>query len=390
MANVNSFTETVQQLVNQVNIALEALVKLNESLTTKDDTVTLSIKTEDLITGDPSVVNYSIPSYNTVLNKVNSLAQTMDSFVKGEGVVLLNDGTYRKVITTPVAVSPSKITNVTIPTKFYTRSNWFFESLMHPQLTVAFDLKDKIDDRSDRVVVKRIIVDNATDEDTQWFLDNFTDVNRTYYETITFLTEQGKRYWEDEEIQNLPLFTEPFTGTFVITDIRTIDGKQWYYLDTFYYAKTTDEILLRNLQLSVDDKLRYGNSIWKIDEINLAEKRVHIIPLVGMDHPSLNKTFEIYTEPFSNKILEIPVGINECNIIFLKGVNDDFNIISDEWSYGIPFWTNNLTLKGNSTMTFEQYYNTYVYDFGRQLEGQVKEKFIPAYYGVEPDPPVIQ
>lgn len=389
MANINSFTETVQSLINQVNIAMEAMVKINESLTTQNDTVILSVEQTDPITGDPSTVTFSIPAYNNVLNKVNALAQTMDTFVKGEGVILLNDGTYRKVTTIPVAISPSQITNVSAPSKFYTKSNWFFESMLSPQLTVAFDLKNKIDDRSDRVVVKRIIVDNPTDEDTQWFLDNVATQSLSYYDTITFLTEQGKRYWEDEQIQDLPLLTEPFTGTFVITDVQTIGSKQWFYLDTFYYGQTTDEILLKNHQLSVGDQLRYGNSIWKIDEIHLNENRIHIIPMVGMDHPTINNTFEIYTPPFSTKILEIPVGFNECNVVFLKGVNDDFNIIADNWSLGISFWTNTLILN-NGTSTLEDYYNTYVSDFGKQWEGQAKEKFIPAYYGIEPDAPIIQ
>ena len=280
MANVNSFSEVVDVLVEQVNIALESMVKLNESITTQDDTVVMSIEQTNPLTGDPSTVYYSLPSYNNIINKVNALAQTMDTFVKGEGVVLLNDGTYRKVTTIPVAISPSKITGVNAPTKFKTRSNWFFESMMSPQLVVSFNLKNKIDDRSDRVVVKRVIFDNSSDEETQWFLDYIAGVERTYYEMITYLTEQGKKYWEDEELQNLPLATEPFTGYFVITDKETISGKEWYYLDTFYYGQTTDQILLKNHQLTIGDTLRYGNSIWKIDDINLSQNRIHVIPTV--------------------------------------------------------------------------------------------------------------
>jgi len=387
MANVNSFTETVDLLVSQVNIALENVVALNESLTTQEDTVTLSVEQMNSITGDVSTVTYSLPSYNNVINKVNAASQTVDTFIRGEGVVLLNDGTYRKITTIPVAISPAQITNVSAPTKFLTRTNWFFESMMHPQLIVSFDLKNKIDDRSDRVTVKRVIFDNFNDEETQWFLDNIIGVNRTYYETVTYFNAQGKKYWEDEEIQDLPLSTEPYTGYFVITDKRTISTKEWYYLDTMNYGVTSDEPIVKNHQLSIGDQFRYGNSIWKIDDIQINEKRVHVIPIVGMDHPTINNNFEIYNTPFSTKILNIPIGYDECNIIFLKGINDDFNIIADDWSFGITFYTNNLVISGGST-TLENYYNTYVADFGKQLEGQTKEKFIPAYYGLIPDPPV--
>jgi hypothetical protein len=387
MSKVNSFTETVNTLIEQVNIGMANVVALNESITTQNDTINLTVEQKNAITGDPSTVTYAMPSYNTVINKVNSLEQTMDSFVKGEGVVLLADGTYRKVTTQPVAISPVEIQNISIPTNFYVRSNWFFESMMFPQLIVTFDLKGKIDDRSDRVVVKRVIFDNQTDEDTQWFLDNVTNVNRSYYETVTYYNEQGKRYWEDEETIDLPLKVEPYTGYFVIVDKLTINGKEWFYLDTMNYGETTDSPIVKNYQLAIGDQLRYGNSIWQIDAIQINENRIHIIPMVGMDQPTISKSFEIYTSPFSTKLLDIPIGYDECNSIFIKGVNDDFNVIGDNWSSGISFWTNDLILDGGS-MNLEDYYNANVADFGKQLEGQAKEKFIPAYFGLAPDAPV--
>jgi hypothetical protein len=74
--------------------------------------------------------------------------------------------------------------------------------------------------------------------------------------------------------------------------------------------------------------------------------------------------------------------------MFFKGVNDDFNIVADEWSDGIAFYTNDLTIDGGIT-TLKTYYDTYVSDFGKQLEGQVREKYIPAYYGVTPNAPLL-
>jgi len=387
MPNVNSFTETVSTLVDNVNIALESLVKLNESITTQEDTVTLSTTQTSPITGDSSTVTYSIPSYHTIIDKVDALANTVDVFVKGEGVVLLNDGTYRQIKTQPVAISPDKIVNIYAPTKFSVRTNWFFESMMFPQLIVSFDLKNKIDDRSDRAVVKRIIFDNFDSEQTQWFKDNILIKDLSYYDIIIYLNTESKKFWEDEEVQDLPLSTEPYTGYFVITDKRTVNSKEWFYIDTLNYGVTSDTPVIKNIQLSIGDELRYSNSIWKIDDINISEKRIYVVPKVGMDHPTINSQFEIYNAPFSTKILNIPIGYNECNIIFIKGVNDDFNIIGDDWSNGLPFYTNDLILTG-STTTLESYYNNFVSDFGIQMEGQAKEKFIPAYFGIVPDAPI--
>jgi len=356
-------------------------------MTTQEDSVPITVEQTNPLTGDASTVTFSIPSFINVTNKLNAVSQTMDVFTKGEGVILLKDGTYREVKTIPVAVSPAQITNVDPPTKFDVRTNWFFESMMFPQLIISFDLKGKIDDRSDRILVKRVIFDNVTSIDTQWFLDNVIGKQLSYSDTIDFLNANNKNFFEDQEIQELPLFTKSFTGTFLITDKKTIDGKEWLILDTLNYGVTSDTPVVKNIQLSIGDQLRYNNSIFKIDLLNVSENRIHVIPLVGLETPTVTFSFEIYTDPFQHKIAQIPVGFDECDIVFIKGINDDFNLLADNWSTSIPFYTNNLVLT-NNTITLENYYNNFVSDFGRQLEGQAREKFIPAFFGVIPDAPV--
>jgi hypothetical protein len=385
---INSFTETTNTMLDAVNIALEISQKTNEALTTQQDSVVVTVEATDPITGDPSITNFAIPSYNAVINKVNNARDTVDAFVKGSGVVLLRDGTYREVKANPIPISPNRITEVAAPTNFNVRSNWFFESLMFPQVTVQFDLKGKVDDRSDRIVVRRVIFDNFDDTETQWFLDNVANEERTYFEVTTLLQENSKKYWEDDEVHDLPLATEPYTGFFRITNKRTLDAKEWFYLDTLNYGIPSDDPVIYDLTLSKGDKLRFGQSTYKIDDLYVPEKRVQLIPLLGMDHPSKNKFFEIYSDPFSTKQTEIPVGYNECNVMFIKGVNDDYNIIADEWSNSISFYTSTLILT-NTTDDLEKYYNENVADFGKQMEGQAKEKFIPAWFGIEPDAPTL-
>jgi len=386
---VNSFTETVNQLVDQSNIALEFAVKTNEALTTQEDSVNMYIEQVDPITGDASTVTYAIPSYYTMINKVNAALQTVDTFVKGTGKILLNDGTYREVKTIPVPISPAQITGVDPPAVFKSRNNWFFEDLIFPQMTVSFDLKDKIDDRSDRITVRRVIFDNSSDTETQWFKDNISGVDRSYYDTIVFLNENNKKYWQDDEVLDLPLYTEPYTGYFNIIDKRKINDQDWYLLDTINYGIPSDMPVVYNLQLKKGDFLRYENAIYKIDNIEVTEKRVHVIPMVGIEHPTINNYFEIYNEPFSTKIAEIAVGFDECNVLFLKGINDDYNLLADDWSVGIPFYTNDLVLD-NNTVSLLDFYNQYVSDFGKKMEGEAKEKFIPAFFGVTPDSPTLR
>jgi len=386
--NTNSFSQTVIDLTRNVNIALANMEGMNESLTTENDTVAIEVEGTDPVTGDPSIYTYTMPSYSFTLSQLSRISNTVDVFVSGGGVVLLNDGTYRQVTTTPVAKSPNSISNVMPPSKFKIRSNWFFESMMFPQLYTEFDLKGKIDDRSDRVVVRRVIFDNFDDEETQWFRDTFLGETFTYEETVDILTTNQKRYWEDEEVQNLPLQPTEYTGKFLIINRGVIENEEWFYLDTLNFALTTDLTPVNSFELKIGDQLRYNDSLYSIAKIEITEKRVQLTPLVGLGHPTINNYFYIYSTPFSEKLVQIPVGYDECNILFFKGVNDDFNIIADNWGQSINFYTNDLVLEGTTT-SFPTYYFNYVADFGKQLEGQAKERFIPAYYGQIPSAPVI-
>ena len=387
--NVNSFTETTNNLVNQVNIALASMQAMNNSMTTSQDSVVISVQGSDPITGNPSTNTFSIPSYHFTLSQLSRISNTVDTFVNGGGVVLLNDGTYRQVKTIPVAKSPNRITGISSPNVFRTRPNWFFESLMFPQIFVRFDLKGKIDDRSTNVIVNRVIFDNFDDVETQWFKDNVIGKTFLYADLINLLNNNGKNYFEDIETIDLPLLTRLYTGSFIISDKQTINSEQWFYLNTINYGLVSDTSTVNNIQLKVGDQLRYNDSLFKVNKIELTEKRIQLIPLIGLGSPTINQSFEIYSTPFTNKFVDIAVGFNECESIFIKGVNDDFSIIADAWSDSISFYSNDLTLVDSNT-SLDAYYFNFVSDFGMQMEGQAKEKFIPAFFGLTPNPPSIQ
>ena len=319
MSNANnSFTQTVTDLTRNVNVALSAMVGMNETLTTQNDTVTIKVEGADPITGDPSLYTYSMPSYQYTLEQLSRISNTVNTFVSGNGVVLLDDGTFRSVSTVPLAKSPNPIVDVAAPTQFNWRNNWFFENLLFPEIYVQFDLKGRIDDRSDRVVVKRIIFDNSASNETQWFKDNFVGNYYSYGDAIDILTQYGKNYWIDDETLDFPLNPSKYTGLFTILDKRVISNSQWYILDTLNYGLTDDASVVNNIQLKIGDQIRYSESLYQIDSIEVSEKRVKLTSLIGISNPNINNVFYIYSPPFSEKTIQIPIGYDECNIILQK------------------------------------------------------------------------
>lgn len=390
MANKNSFTETTTELVKQVNITLDALVKLNASTTTLSDTVTVSAETTNPLTGDPSTYTYTIPSYQKVLNKVESLSNAVDAFLNGSGSVLLEDGTYRQVKATSIAKSPDSISGVSAPTKFYTKPNWFFEDFIYPKTYVQFDLKGKINDTSDRILIKRVIFNNSDDTETQWFKDNVIGTIYTYPDLITLFNNNGKKYFEDEQVVNLPLFNTEYEGSFLLTQTKVVNGTTWYYLDDIKYGINDDDETVNNIELRVNDQLRYGdNSLFKVTAIDISEKKVTLVPMSGLATPKVGNSFDIYSPPFNEKIVDIGVGYNECNALFIKGIDDNYNISSGDWGNSISFYTNDLTYQ-ETPQGYESYYFQNVVDYGKEMEGRIKDGYIPAYSAAIPDAPTLE
>lgn len=389
MTNQNSFTEATAELVRQVNVALEMVTKVNQSMTSQADSVTVEVEGTDPITGDPSTFVFSMPSYRNALDKINTLSNAMDAFINGEGQVLLNDGTFREVKTQPLSTPPAIMRDVAAPTKFYSKSNWFFENFITPLTHVKFDLKDKIPDNSDRVFVKRVIFDNFDDQETDWFKTNVVGNVFTYPDLLTLFRNNGKEWFEDDQITQLPLFSDVYFGEFTILSTTIENGNTWYFLDTINYGINTDASTLLDQILAVDDQIRYKeNTLFKIEEIRTSENRIRLTPLAGIGNPIVGEKLYYYNQPFTQKITEIGVGYNECNSIFIKGIDDNYNITAGNWGNSISFYTGDLTF-GDTGQSFDSYYFSKVTDFGKEMESRAKERIVPAFDGITPDAPVL-
>lgn len=385
--NINSFATNTEELTKSANLALNTLVQINESIISTNDTVTIDVPVFDEKTNENIVETFSIPSYNSIINKCNNTLSTVNSLLEGTGNVTLSDGTKRDIRVSTIAKSPDTIYDVKKPTVFKSVSNWFFEDMLFPKIVVPFDLKNRIEDNSDRVLVKRLIINNEIDTNRAWFTNNLLDKYLSYTETLTLLNNKGISYWEDEQIVNLPLKVNKYIGSFLINKTVIQDNKLWYYLDNIRYSKNEDDIV-NNIELTVGDKLSYNNSSFIITDMVNSEFKITVSPLIGFDIPSPTTSFGYYCEPFSEKKVDIGVSDNELLCVFFKGINEEYNIIGDSWSKGVTINTSELLLE-NSEMNLHEFYNKYVIDYGIQLEGQAKEKFIPAYYGITPSAPYI-
>ena len=384
MANINSYSENMAQLTKAASDMLDVAQAMNETITGNDAEV---VVTEDIV----------LPSYQNIVNRVERAERTISRFTAGKGVIETGDGTYRKINVETISRPANTIENLGGVSLFDIDPNWFFESLQYPRCNVKIDLSGKIEEDSDRVYITRIIVDTNQDRLNDSVKSDILNTTLPYGEMIKFLEDNYITYKEDKDEIKLPLTYEKFNGEFQVTGINLIKNQEtglnatWYYLSTINYATVDDNGTSNEAGhiLHVDDYLRFNNSLFKIKEINQQEMRVKLEYNVGYDTIGLYDTLEFYNDPFKEKIVSIGIGIDEINIVYIKGVNEKFNLLSREWSNPVAFETNTLIYSKDPDMSLLTYYVKNVADFGRMWIAQVKEGRMPAYGGKTPSAPIL-
>lgn len=389
MAN-NSFAENLANLTQQSAEVVSLLEGINESMAGNDSEVKISEET-------------TLPSYSNIIKRVDRAENTISKFVQGKGVIESDDGTFRKIKVSTISKPPTIINEVgTIGVStFGINPNWFFESLQYPRCVIKINLKDHIEDNASRVYVNRVIIDssamsNSNGDAYTIFTNEIQSANLGYTSLIALLEKYGIPYKEDKDEVKLPLTYEKFRGEFGITEIKLLkdeQGKsqQWFYLDNIDYSLVDENGLETSvgLILNVGQYLRYENSLYKIIEINQNQKRVRLDYAVGYETLGVGNIVELYNEPFSEKILEIGIGINELDVIYLKGINDEYNLLGKDWSAPITLYTNDLLFEENDNVTFLDYYKQNVADFGKKWIAQIKEGQIYSSNGLQPNVPVL-
>ena len=388
--NINSFSQNVNQVISHSTNTLALLTAQQRALTENDTFVTF-----DYTDTNGNTIQYQLPSYDSVVNRLKAVEESINSLNNGRGSINLTDGSRRTITLSSIAHTPNQITDMEDPTTFQIDSNWFFESLMYPSAFVSIDLSGKIEDSADRVRVVRIILD-ARDINTQTLWQNDLSVNKYDYISLrTLLSNNGISYYEDEDTIDLPLKSNTVSGAFQITeDPQTINGNIWYTLDSINYSTISVNGMNQGLNniLSVGDRLSYQESIFEIIEINQNNNKVRLKRVSGAQNPGVYGMLYYYTDPLASKSVNVHFGAHEYNIVYIKGIAEAYNLLADNWSTPIVFSTDELMLEGTSGLRetpFSTYYEQYIMDWGSQMIDEVKERRITAYKGSTPNTPVL-
>jgi len=388
----NSLASKVAQYVRLNTNAIDTYSKISEAVYSDKDNVTLTI-----LKDDHSRVNINIPTFGWMvkeLERLNLNFENLSSFSGQEVAVQLADGTFQKVIKSELLKEANDISGLEVPSKFNTKSNWFFEDFLNPQLYIALDFSDKIDIATEDVKVKRYILDLSESVIQEHFDNNFKGSSSINHDLFnSFLTDNNISYELDEDIVKMPPRTVNYEGNFSVISILkdANDNKNIYQLNKLSYTDLKSGVS-DGLMINTGDtlKLNNTNTRYTITAIDKATKTIKVNLMDGRDILKVGaNVLSIYKGYESDLSTNINIGFDENLVIFVKGINPISKIESKHWSNGIGFSSNELTIidSAGKHMSLADYYDEYVVDFGRFIHSYQLDNVPPSAFGVTPNAP---
>jgi hypothetical protein len=415
MAVKSSYHTIAEQIINYNNNAVDLLSRITQLISSNDSTVNLNLTDQSGI-----AQQFVLPSFGYLKNEIDRLNNNLNSIYSindgGGTFIQPSNGTkFRKIVTVDLNREPSDLSALGLVNTFSSRKNWFFDSMLNPELTVELDLTNKIENNVRKVLCRRYIPEFAQDQTgaltplgqsalnsfNTLFLnrDSFTlDEYLNWHENTPGLVEPLNPNYDEQMFDLEPNFLR-LDGFFsVYTPIEdTLNRKLYYPVNKLSYVSYTmvgDEMVSTQEKLGVNSELIINTQIsttrYKIVEISEAFDlpRLRLERVEGIEPIPIGvNTLKIYSPVTYNKIVKISIGYNERNVLFLKAMNMDNYIMSRNWSTGVGFFTSNLR-ESNNQISLEQYYTDSVFDYGTLLKDLVAKKTPNSKAGT-PTPPTL-
>jgi len=405
----SSFPKVADQVIAFNKNLVDILSKINDLTTTTDSTVNIQIYDEEGV-----LRNFSLPSFSSLKGEIDRLNNNINSLysidANGALIQTTNANKFKKIITVDLNRDPIPVGSLGSVSKFQSKVNWFFDSMVDPMMQVEIDLSYKIEDNVSKSLVRRYIVEFERDNNGltlngQSALNSFNlsfrgNSNIVYNEFETWHQTTPGVVWPlnpryDEDTYDLELNNTLYDGEFTVLSIQEdrLNRKLWYILNTLDYIIVEDSSVK---QLAIDDEIIINSAKtstrYKIIEVSTSESnpKIRVEVVEGIEPiPVGVGTIKIYSPLIHNKKVKINISYAERNIIFLKPINTENNLVAKKWSFGSGFYTNDLRVESDGDingLTMEQFYTGYVYDYGQVLKDMVTKNIPTKLAGVPSSP----
>jgi hypothetical protein len=407
MSAQNSISQLLEQFLELNTNSLETFNRINEAIATDKETVTLDLY-------DPNsneLKSVQIPAFGYLKRELERLDANVKSITVIDGNsanVRLKDGSFRKIYSSRLKGPAPSIKSLAAPTQFNTKLNEFFEDFLNPLLTVRLDVSGQLPIETERVYVERYIFNSEDPTTVDLFDDRFkaqSDIN--YTDFISFITDNALNYYLDSNTVDMPVRDLQYYGGFDVVQINNVqktvivDGVsqtktvKLFTLNKLTYSDSTRE-LKDTEALRVNDSLIVNSGAYRtryiIKSIDNSTSQIELELIEGFEPINIGADqLAIYKDVETDLDIEINVGFNERQVIFVKPIDHVSNIVAEEYSPGVGFYSNELELvnaTGQRT-TLATYYRDEVADFGEFIKSLSVDYIPPSSSGIKPASPAI-
>jgi hypothetical protein len=404
MAENNSISTLLPELLRLFNNSLESFEKVNQAITSTRESVTINVQNAD---GTNSRV--TIPSFGFLKNSVDRLETNINTITNvggGSSSVRLSDGTFRKLVLAKLPTEAPDLTSINSVNEFRIKPNWFFEELINPLLYISFDLTNQVPIDTEKAIIQRYILDLNAQAKIQFFENNFngkSDID--YFTFLQQIVERNISYVLDEAVVDLPPRSKRYSGKFSVTRITEVDfteelngvsvvsQKKQYKLNKIFYTDAEADFD-DTVQLKVGDSLEViSNPIdtrYIVKSVDSSTNTVILDLVEGIKPVQIGADIlKIGSNLDNNVQVDVTVGFNERCVTFVKPIDPDSKIPAVNWSPGAGFYTNDLTTiaEDGSLQTLADYYQRYAVDFGKFLLSFAEDKIPTSREGLIPNAP---
>jgi hypothetical protein len=407
MSAQNSISQLLEQFLELNTNSLETFNRINEAISTDKETVTVDL-------WDPSgegVKSVQIPAFGYLKREIERLNNNLESIsgVEGSGAnVRLKDGAYRKIYTSKLKGPSKPITSLAAPTQFNTKLNEFFEDFLNPLLTIRLDVSGQIPVETERVYIERFIFDLKDGATSDSFDEIYKGESEIVYKELQDrIAEDGLKYYLDSEVIEMPIRTVQYFGDFDVTKIsneqksKIVDGVtqtktvKLFTLDKLSYSDAS-KTLQETEVLKVSDSLVINSGELRtryiVRSIDSSTSQVELELIEGFESIKVgSNVLSVYRDIDVDLDVEIKIGFDEKQIVFIKPIDPISNIPSNEYSPGIGFYSNELQISAEdgTIKNLASYYKDEVSDFGQFIKALSVDYIPPASVGVKPNMPIL-
>lgn len=404
-----TLSDLLAELGMDINNLQGFLWKLNQILSTNSDSVEITQTRRD-----GTVDKVLVPSVGFLAGQVKNIESRFESLLNSNNNVVGvkdNNGNLRKFElknTASLIKDLERINqaNLGVPTEFRVKNNWFFESFLNPLLFISVNVEQYVGQDIDRFEVKRLIVNTEGDDDKITYFDQTYKAKNdiSYNALVLDLSQRGISYNEDSNIVDLPPSINRARGSFDVMQIfeedvaEVIAGQsitsltKKYKLNTLQYTylvngRQTNRFLQVGDTLILDDGTEF-----EVKGLDKNERTVILTRVFGLGGVT-NGANVLRIKPQAYKVpeLQINLGFNEREVIFVRPISSKMDMTTDFYSNGFGIYSNELQIKlqDGSVSTLDTFYQNFVSDFGLLFMNYAKEKKIPATLGAVPTAPVL-